>query len=477
VGWAASTRVAGAIAAVTATAVLGRQLGASEFGRLALVTSLGTAGGIVGSAGLNRLLLRDAARASGARESGAVARARFDATLAATPWVLLLSVPCAAVLTALLIAWLVPAASLPLSAGGGVLVALAALVLVGSDLLRGLGEVRVSNATSGRSGGVVVLGLLAGLLLVLEPHTAGGALACLVLATAVAVGLLSGALVRRRIALRRALGSTGSTDIRHRRPSDDDARSSMHQTRRDEEKGATWVPRVGRPWERSGSPGVRATVAASSAFAGIQLVLLAGSQADLWVAGGVLDDADVGAYAAAVRTMALVTLPLVTVQLASQPTVAHLAARGDRARLEHQVRRLAAGALVPSAVMLSACVAAPALVLRLLLGPGYEVGAPVLAVLALGQAVNVTAGLCGTVLTMSGQERVVLGVTGVGAVASVLAGLGGAVLGGPVGLAVAASLTTSVTYGALWWSCRRRLGIRTEPGWGPGALDGSRPSA
>jgi len=347
--------------------------------------------------------------------------------------VLLVSLPATAVATGLAIAVLLPDPPPELWVGGGVLATLTALVFVMSDLLRGLGEVRWSNGTSGRSGGVVVLGVFVLLLVFVAPDTAGGALACLVVATATALVSLTAALVRERAWF------TGA--IRRLRPSD--ARASD----------------------------VRATVSASAAFAGIQLVLLAGAQADLWVAGGVLDDAEVGAYAAAVRAMALVTLPLVTVQLASQAAVAHLAARGEWTRLEHQVRRLAAGASLPSAVLLSACVLAPALVLRVLLGPGYGGGAPVLAILALGQAVNVASGLCGTVLSMSGEERLVLGVTGVGAVASVLLGLGGAAVGGPVGLAMAAGLTTAATYGVLWGSCRRRLGIRTEPGWTRAPVD------
>lgn len=430
--WAACARIAAAATSLLASAILGRLLGPDGFGTVALVTSVATAAAFVGSAGLNRLLLRDVSSVTRHRHvdealEGATPslaeHQRVAVELREARRLLLGSVPLAAVLSGAVI-WAAAGtdgAAFSLAVAGAALTVGLSMLLVLSDLLRGMGEVRWANLASGRAGGALVLGSLVGLLLVVQPSTALSASVCL------------------------ALAATGSAAV---------LLLAVHRRRGE-------LPSVG---PGPASPVSRRTLAALAApFAGTQLMLFIGSQVDLWVAGGMFDPSDVGDYAAALRLMALVTLPLTAAQLALVAPIAALHARGERATLERRVRSAATTAGLPALVALVPCVVVPGLVLRVVYGEGFEGAATLLAVLAVGQAVNVATGLCGTVLTMAGRQRLVLLVTGGGAAVSVVCDVGAAAWAGPVGLAVASATTTAAMFVSLWWLSRRVLGIRTEP--------------
>jgi O-antigen/teichoic acid export membrane protein len=227
-----------------------------------------------------------------------------------------------------------------------------------------------------------------------------------------------------------------------------------------------WVGRLlgSLPKERT-KIGSLVLVVVALPFALIQIVQLLGTQVDLWVAERVLDSEQTGLYAASLRLMSLVTMPLHAAQLTLVAGVSALYVLGRPQLLEFRVRRAATVAAVPAMAALVVCIVFPAAVLGVLFGDQFRGGATVLSILAVGQVVNVLSGLCGIVLAMTGHERLVLAVSLSAAAASAVAGWLGATVGGSTGLAVASAATTSATFAAFWYLARARCGVWTHPYW------------
>lgn len=186
--------------------------------------------------------------------------------------------------------------------------------------------------------------------------------------------------------------------------------------------------------------------------------------ADLWIVGAVVGGEATARYGAALRVVALVSVPLLIVNQVVPPLVATMTASGERQRLERTLRVTATLAGVPAVVVLVVLVAAGGPVLGLF-GAFYRDGAPLLAILAIGQFANVWGGSCGVTLVQGGQQRVLVGITAAAAGVLVGAGVVGGLAVGAVGVAIAASLSVVVQNAAMVVACRRRLGIdpRVDP--------------
>lgn len=402
-------------------AVLARAMDPAEFGRFAVLASIATVGGMVISGGVNRTLLRRIAAALALDRPDEVARDLHAAR------------PVLAGSAALGLVGTVAAAVTVGGARGATIAATAAMaaglgaVVVGADVLRGFGEHRVANLLSGRNGGAPAMGFTVALALTLgrDRLDAAGALwiSAAALVVMVPVLLLTTAGERRRHA----------------------------------------IPVVGEG-DAERALRTRAMVGPSISFGGAQVAYFLGNQVDLWIGGIDLAGPQVGAYAAALRLMTLVSLPLNAAQLTMAARVAALHAQGREEEMERVVRRTATLITAPAVLMLVPCVVLPGTVLGVLFGENYRQGAFVLAALGLGQLVNVVTGLCGTVLSMTAHERIVLWVNGIGLVVSVVADVVGVRVGGIDGLATASALTTSATFITLWILARRLTGTWTHPG-------------
>ncbi len=195
----------------------------------------------------------------------------------------------------------------------------------------------------------------------------------------------------------------------------------------------------------------------------MSLATLVTTQADLWVAGSLLDKSDVAAYGIASRLVQLVLMPLLVVNAIMAPVIAQFHAEGARARLQRVLGAYAALGALPGIVVLALFSFFAAPVLTLLYGEVYGRAADCLVLLSLGQLINSFCGPAATVLMMSGRERAVM-IVSVGT--AVITVLGGLVLGrlyGMEGVAAAAAAGSSI-HGALclFW-VRRSLGIWTYP--------------
>jgi len=414
------SRVLAGVSFLLVNSYLARRLGPTDFGTVAVVTSVAMFGAFVTSAGINRLLLRNVA---GGLATGSIEQTGAEMAIARR--MLLASVPIGGAVTFLMSAFFVRHASDVVSASiAGAFVAVGAgLMLLLADLLRGLGEIPLANLGAGRNGGAIGCALFALLLAVTGRDMLSSTWALSLNVAALMLSVLVSYFVYRRI-----------------RPA-----------------GFTQVMSV--------DGGVRRLFVVSSVtLMGTQLAFYVASQIDLWVASGNLSEDEVGIYSAALRLMGVVAMPLFAAQLVVSSRIAGLRALGKMKELEALVRRTATLITVGSVFILLPCVVAPDKILTLVFGQQYASGGFVLAALALAQLVNVVTGLCGVTLTMCSKENLLLRVSILFMILSFVCDLLGARLFGITGIAVASAVTTAGQYIMLWWIARVVLGVWTHPG-------------
>lgn len=301
---------------------------------------------------------------------------------------------------------------------GGAMVPLLALVNLRQSALQGLHQVTRSfiAETLVRPGTLIVLSgvsLMAGSLMAGLQH-ADATLGSIFLLIGTVLAFLTG-----RALLRGYLGS--------------------------ERRGPTVAP---HGWPRAAIP-----------LAYLGTIAVIGGQADLVLVGLLARPEDAGAYAVAVRGSVLISLPLIVINATTAPSFARLWRLGDVAQLQRTVTLSVRGALLLTIPIAAAFVLFPAVFLGLF-GEGFERAVGALAVLSVGRVVNVAVGPTGTLLAMTGQERVAaLGAT-VGPVLEVLLALALIPSVGLVGAAVASSAALIAASAIQVASVRRRLGVR-----------------
>lgn len=416
--WALVSRIAGLLASTAVAMILSRSLGPGEFGRFAVASSIAVGGSMCVTGGLNRAALRDIAARLAHDERGAARAVIVDSARA------LVIVGPVGVLVTALVGW-------PLLGLGRTLLLTCALafalgvLMITSDLLRPLGEYRMANAAAGPSGGALVafgFVVLAGWSQT-RPQTADGALLLnLAAASVVAVAALTVFVLRAR--------------------------------ERTDAVGGRAARLPPRPLLVAGLP-----------FMLTQVSMFLGGQIDLWVAGGTLSEDDTGLYAAALRVMNVIRIPLAAAQLTLLATIPALVALGRMKELEARVRHAATLAMLPATLALLPCILLAGPLLAVAFGEEYRGAAPLLVVLSLGQLVNVATGLCGTVLNLGGYERLTLIYSIVALAVSATADHLAAVVFGVEALAVVSAATTAGSFVGLWWLAHKRLDVWTHPFW------------
>jgi O-antigen/teichoic acid export membrane protein len=188
-----------------------------------------------------------------------------------------------------------------------------------------------------------------------------------------------------------------------------------------------------------------------------------GTGVDLWVVGRYEGLREVALYGAAARLMFLVQMPFFVVSQVVPPIVAQLHAQGRRDELERTLRSTATLAAGPAAIVLLSLMVISGWLLQLVYGaPFYRGAATVLAVLGIARLIDVSTGLCGVALSMTGHQRPLMYVTMVSAVVSLSLELILVQPYGIVGVAVATCLAQALQNGVQLVMARRRLGIWTQ---------------
>ena len=199
-------------------------------------------------------------------------------------------------------------------------------------------------------------------------------------------------------------------------------------------------------------------------FLVIMLSLLSLVHMDTVILGFYRPEEEVAIYAAATRIVKLMVMSLIVAYEVAAPVIVELNAAGERERLQEILRVIATIAAIPAVVALAFFIFAPSFVLGFLYGDYYREGAEVLAILSIGQLVNVWTGLSGYTLNMLGFQKLNMYVySTVSILALILCGLLADEYG-PVGVAVVIACAWVLQNIATVILARRYTGIWTHAG-------------
>lgn len=203
-----------------------------------------------------------------------------------------------------------------------------------------------------------------------------------------------------------------------------------------------------RPWLRVALP-----LLLSTAF--IYIV----NQADLLMVGLFLNDALVGHYYAASRTVSVVILPLMAVNGVIAPLIASIHLKQGSAGLERLLRRAMPWVVGPSLLTAGALFVFAEPVLRLF-GPSFSEAAGALRILAVGYFFSAAAGPVGLLMDLTGHQDESARVYGACALLNILINAAAIPLLGLAGAALATTATLMLRNAWLYWLVVKGLGVR-----------------
>lgn len=183
---------------------------------------------------------------------------------------------------------------------------------------------------------------------------------------------------------------------------------------------------------------------------GFQLLL---NQTDIILIGLILGAREAGLYAAAAKTAVLTNVILSIVNLAVGPELVRTFARADFAKLESLLRAASKFTFAPSLLIGALMVLFGRQILGLF-GPGFSGAYVALAVLSCGRLVNALTGPVGTLLNLTGKERLTAATYGVAAALNLILNLLLIPSFGIAGAAISTSLTMvlwNAALGVLVW--------------------------
>jgi O-antigen/teichoic acid export membrane protein len=186
------------------------------------------------------------------------------------------------------------------------------------------------------------------------------------------------------------------------------------------------------------------------------------TQADVWILGAFRAHEELAIYGAAARLMTIIVMPLMLLNAVVPPIIAELHVQGKKETMETTLRSTAAIAGFPALIALLAFIFFGKPILTLIYGEFYARGAVVLAILSLGQLVNVWAGSCGITLMMTGNQTSRMAI----ALTSALLVIGGGIWAvqshGMVGVAIASAFTMMCQNVAMVLFVKSKVGVWTH---------------
>lgn len=186
---------------------------------------------------------------------------------------------------------------------------------------------------------------------------------------------------------------------------------------------------------------------------------------DIWILGWLGTNTQVAVYGAASKLVTFVGMPLLIVNLVLPPVVAEMYAQGKTARLERTLRAFSTLAGVPSLLVLMGFMLLGGPILGLVYGKSiYQSATAVLVLLILSAAklAAVWSGSCGLVLQFTGHQTTMLRVSLLTSPLFFVVAILAAWRFGPVGVASAAALTTTVQNVIMVLLAKRKTGMWTH---------------
>ena len=191
---------------------------------------------------------------------------------------------------------------------------------------------------------------------------------------------------------------------------------------------------------------------------GMSVLTFLASQADKILIGFYMNPREVGVYSVAAALVAFVPTILQSVNQIFSPTIADLHARGEYRLLERMYQTLTKWTLGLTVPLAAAMIVFSRPLMRVF-GHDFESGWPILIIGTLGQLVNCGVGSVGYLLLMSGNERRMMRIQAVTALA--MLGLNMLLIPkwGIIGAAIAAALTNVLINAWYLLDVRKTLGL------------------
>jgi len=139
---------------------------------------------------------------------------------------------------------------------------------------------------------------------------------------------------------------------------------------------------------------------------GLSIILF--TQADLWIVGMFRSTEDVGIYGVTAKLVMLIILPLTTFSTIIPPLMASIYTSGDLTELRKLVSESSRWILSISMPIILILILEGELILKLVFGDKFVVGYSALLILTVGHLINVSAGLVGYLLQMTGGHRIIM---------------------------------------------------------------------
>ncbi len=430
--WAVAGRFGGAMVGILTASLLTFVISVKEVGAYNLVLSIVAFGALVGALGLPKTVVRLVAENVGLNRSGRARRVIsivlglgvIGTLLTSLAYFLvigdliegrLFDSPLLLGLTGLIAAW----------------IAIAIVQEITAETFRGFHDIRWATllgglATGGKSGGLIMRLVLLGILTLLVVTGAGVDLRTVMLvsigAGSVSV-LLSCWLLYRKV-------------------------SSLDSKAMEEEPVST-----------------REVLNDAVPFLAIAMTAFVLLSADIWILAALDSDKAVAVYANASKLVTFVAMPLLVVNLVMPPIVAEMYAQGRTARLERTLRAFSTLSGVPSLLVLVGFMLLGKPILSLLYNQDiYHSNTAwlVLLILSAAKLVAVWSGSCGLVLQFTGHQTSMLRVSLLTSPLFFVLAIFATMRYGPVGVAAAAALTTSLQNVVMVLLAKSKTGMWTH---------------
>jgi O-antigen/teichoic acid export membrane protein len=193
-----------------------------------------------------------------------------------------------------------------------------------------------------------------------------------------------------------------------------------------------------------------------------QLAALIASQGDAVVLGLFRPPAEVAQYGTAMRLSSLLSLPAAAANVPLAPSIARLQAQRKSAELEKMLQISATGSTAIAVFATLLFTVFGEFILDRFFGAAYGAGATTLAILCIGQCIDLGLGQCMLALAMSGEQAVAAKIVVVASVIKLTLALALAYMLGAIGVAIAAAAFAAGVKLAAWSAARRRLNIDTR---------------
>lgn len=219
-----------------------------------------------------------------------------------------------------------------------------------------------------------------------------------------------------------------------------------------------WNRRLPGIWRERGAFDTRRLLRTSVPVLLVTSMNLVMGWTDILVLGIWADASQVGIYGISMRIAALTAFVLGAINIVVAPQFAALHAEGDVAALRRLAQQSAFWTTVVAAPALLVLVLVPDLILQLF-GPQFKDGAWTLRILVVGQFVNLATGPVGTLLLMTGHEKLMRNNVAASAALNLIGNLVLVPSYGATGAAASTAFSLAVMNVISWVMVRKKLHI------------------